>query len=254
MAIKAILDAIDEAPEALRDHYAERDGKFYLSVDPVGGYALEDVSGLKSALSKERGRAEKAEGSISKFKDLDPDSVRASLAKLAELEGIDPTKEADKIAQTKVDAAIKQLTGRHETALGERDSRIGFLQGAVSNMMVDAAATAALAEAKGSVDLLLPHVKSAARVNEVDGRFVVEVQDRDGNVLLDNKGSPITIKDYVAELRKSDTFARAFDGEGQSGSGSPPGGGGGAPPKGDVGGTRADRAKHFASKYNVPAT
>lgn len=252
MALKAILDSIDDAPEPLREHYAERDGKFYLAVDAVGGYALEDVSGLKSALGKERTTREKLESSIKKFGDLDPDTVHSSLAKLAELDGIDPTKEADKIVQTKVEAAIKQLTGKHEAALTEKTSRIGFLEGAVADLLINASATAALAEAKGSVDLLLPHVRNAAKVKEVDGKFVVEVTDKDGNVLLDNKGAPISIKDYVAELRKSDTYARAFDGEGQSGSGTPAGGGTGGQPKGDLGGSRADRAKHFASKLGVP--
>jgi hypothetical protein len=46
MAIKAILEKLDDAPEALREHYTEKDGKFILSAsNPVGGYALEDVTG-----------------------------------------------------------------------------------------------------------------------------------------------------------------------------------------------------------------
>ena len=40
MAIKAILDKLDDAPEALREHYTEKDGKFVLGVEPVGNYAI----------------------------------------------------------------------------------------------------------------------------------------------------------------------------------------------------------------------
>ena len=50
MGLKAILETLDEVPEALRAFYVERDGKFVLDADGV-----EDVTGLKSALEKERG-------------------------------------------------------------------------------------------------------------------------------------------------------------------------------------------------------
>ena len=49
MALKLTLDSLDGVDEAIKSLYVEQDGKFKLAVD-----GLEDTSGLKSALEKER--------------------------------------------------------------------------------------------------------------------------------------------------------------------------------------------------------
>lgn len=251
MAIKAILTAIDQAPEALREHYTERDGKFVLSVDPVDGFALEDVNGLKSALGAERTKREQLERDVIKFKDLDPEKAREALAKLAEFEGIDPTKEADKIANTKFEAAKAQLLEKHQADLGALNERNGHLTKTVESLLIDAAATAALAEAKGSVELLLPHVKSQVRVKELDGKFTVEVIDAAGNGrIADGKGTPMDIKGLVAEMRKSKTFAAGFEGSGHEGSGSQQPGAR-SYSKGDMGGTAEERKAAIRAKFNL---
>ena len=230
MALKAIIDSVEGLPDGVKEHYTERDdGKFVLSVDPVDGFALEDVTGLKTALGKERTSREKLERDVVKFKDLDPDKAREALAKLDELTQIDPAKEADKIANTKFEAAKAQLLEKHNGEISSRDERIGHLSKTVESLLIDAAATQALAEAKGSVELLLPHVRAHTRVKEEDGKFTVEVVDKDGNARIgDAKGGIMDIKGLVAEMRQSDTFGRAFEGSGQSGSGKQPGGAGGA--------------------------
>lgn len=230
MALKAIVDALDGVPEAARGFYKQAEGgKFVLDVEPVDGFALEDVNGLKTMLGKERSTRERLERDVVKFKDIDPDKAREALAKLEELTAIDPAKEADKIASTKFEAAKAQLLQKHEGEITTRDQRIGHLTKTVEGLLIDAAATAALAEAKGSVDLLLPHVRASTRVKEVDGgRFVVEVVDKEGNArIADAKGTLMGIKELVAEMRQSDTFGRAFEGSGHSGSGKQPGSGAG---------------------------
>jgi hypothetical protein len=244
MAIKAIIDKLDDAPEPLREHYAEQDGKFVLSVEPIGGFALEDVSGLKSALGKERTQRENLEKQVVAFKDIDPTKAREALARLEELGNLDPAKEADKIANTKFEAAKARLLERHGQELTQRDERIGKLTGAMDKLVRQAAATQAIAEAKGSVELLLPHVLASTRVKESeDGSFAVEVIDAAGNVRIANgKGDPMDLKALVAEMRGSETFARAFDGDGQSGSGKTADHGqGGRSLKGNMGGTREER-------------
>jgi hypothetical protein len=256
MAIRAIIDKLDDAPEAIREHYAEQDGKFVLSVEPVNGYSLEDVSGLKSALGKERTTRETLERQVVAFKDLDPDKAREALAKLEELGNLDPAKEADKIANTKFEAAKAQLLEKHAQEISQRDERNAKLSGAMDKLVRQAAATSAIAEAKGSVELLLPHVLAATRVKETeDGDFIVEVVDAKGNVRIgDAKGSPMDLKGLIAEMRGSDTYARAFDGDGQSGSGKTADqGGGSGMAKGDMGGDRAARQAAIAAKYKLPA-
>jgi len=256
MALKAILEKLEDAPEAVREHYTEQDGKFVLGVEAVGGYALEDVQGLKSALGSERTQRERLERDVVKFKDLDPDKARAALAELEELKKIDPTAEADKIANTKFESAKAQLLEKHTEEIGKRDQRIAQLSGAIDGLTRKQQATLAIAEAKGSVELLLPHVLANTRFKETDdGDFVVEVIDRAGNVrIADGKGTPMDLKGLVAEMRQSDTFSRAFDGDGQSGSGKEhdTGNGGGAT-KANFGGTREEREAAIAKKFKLKA-
>lgn len=255
MTLKAVLESVDDLSDDLKAHYKEEDGKFILDVESVGGYALEDVGGLKTALGKERTEREKLEKKVVKFKDIDPDKALEALAELEEIKKIDPEKDADRIANTKFEAAKAQLLKAHEGEIASRDERIGKLTGTVSSLMVDQVATAALAEAKGSVELLLPHVQRHTRVKEQDdGNFVVEVVDKDGNARIGNaKGEPMTIKDLVAEMKASEAFGRAFEASGQSGSGMQPGGGSGGGgrqhQKGDFGGDRKDRVEAIRSKF-----
>lgn len=228
MSLKAVVETIDVVPEAVRGFYQEKDGKFILQVEPVDGLALEDVTGLKTTLGKELTLRKKLEKDVTKFKDIDPDKAREALAKLEELGSLDPAKEADKIANTKFEAAKAQLLERHNGELQARDGKIGKLTKTVENLLIDQSATAALAAAKGSVDLLLPIVQRNTRVRENDdGSYVVEVIDKSGNARIANgKGDLMTIEDLVQELRQSEAFGRAFESSGQSGGGTPPAGSG----------------------------
>lgn len=223
MALKAVVETIDSVPEAVRNLYKETDGKFILDVESVEGYALEDISGLKSTLGKELTLRKRLEKDVLKFKDIDPDKAREALAKLEEIGNLDPTKEADRIANERLEVAKRQLLEKHTGEISARDSKIGSLTKTIEGLLIDQAATAALAEAKGSVELLLPHVQRHTRVREQDGRHIVEVVDKDGNARIGNaKGDPMTISDLVQEMRKSEAFGRAFEGLGQSGGGTPP--------------------------------
>jgi len=248
MALKAILDSLEGA-EALKDHYTEKDGKFYLNVEPVNGFALEDITGLKTALSKERGSRETLERAAAKWKDLDPDKARDALARLAEIADLDPKKEADKIALAKIEELKKQLLDKHSNELKTREDRAATLLRQIESLLIDSAATAALAESKGSVDLLLPHVRSQVRVKEQDGKFSVEVINSEGNTRVNNAANPMTIAELVAEMKASEKFGRAFEASGQSGGGAKGGGGGGAQQKGDLGGTKSERAAAIAARF-----
>jgi hypothetical protein len=228
MALKAIIESVEGLPEGVKEHYTAReDGKFALTVDPVDGFALEDISGLKTALGKERTTREKLEKDVIKYKDIDPDKAREALAKLAEFSEIDPKKEADKLAQAKVDAIKAQLLEAHANELKSRDTTLSGYRGQIEKLLIDQSATAALAEAKGSVDLLLPHIRNASRVVEKDGGFAVEIVGSDGSPKFNNKGEPMNIRELVAEMRQSDTFGRAFEASGNSGTGKVPSNGSG---------------------------
>ena len=251
--LKAVVEKIEDAPETVRSFYkAREDGKFVLAVEESDGYALENISGLKSALGKERSTREQLERDVVRFKDIDPDKAREALEKWAEFQAIDPAKEADKIANTKFEAARDQLVKSHEAALKPVTDRNAKLEAAVDGLTRKQTATLAIAEAKGAVELLLPHVLKHTKVKETDdGEFETEVVDAAGALRFNAKGEPMTVRELVAEMRGSEAFARAFDGDGQSGSGKQPDKLGGSN-KADVGGDKAARTAHFAKKFNLP--
>jgi hypothetical protein len=259
MALKAILEKLEDAPEAVRDQYRAgtkeegAEGKFVLSVEGVGGFALENVDGLKSALSKERTAVGSLTKTLEKFKDIDPDKAREALGKVDELSKIDPEKEADKIVSTRLDALKGQLVEKHNNELASRDQRINALTGTVDDLVRRQQATAAIAEAKGSIELLLPHVLAQSRSVEKDGKWSVEVIDKDGNARIgDSAGAPMSLSGLVAEMRKSETFSRAFDGDGHSGSGAQHDNGGGDNKSAPPGAGRSERGAHYAKKFNLP--
>lgn len=260
MALKAILDSIDSLPDAIKAEYRpgtadeKLEGKFVLAVDAVSGFALENVDGLKSALGSERQTRQQLEGKITAFGDLDPVKVKTDLEKYEALKAIDPKQEAGKLAEAQFESAKAQLIAQHQQELEPLKGETQKLRGEVSKLLVDAAAVTALSNAKGSTDLLLPHVQRHTRVAEKDGKFVVEVIDGSGVPRIgDSQGNPMTIDQLVSEMKKDSKFARAFDADEPEGSGNRPSNApNGGAQKGDVGGDKTDRSKHYAAKFNVP--
>src|SRR4051812_49315938 len=64
-ALQLSVDSIDGLDEALRSLYVEKDGKFQLDVD-----GIEDTSGLKTALQKERRTASELQKQTNAWKAL----------------------------------------------------------------------------------------------------------------------------------------------------------------------------------------
>lgn len=222
MALKAILtsDEWNALGDGLKSEYKQEGDSYLLDVTPVNGYELSDVTGLKSTMGKEIEKRKALEKQVVKFKDIDPDRAREALAKLEELETLDPSKDVDKIANSKFEAAKAQLIRKHGEELEAERGKSSKYRTKIEKLLVDQVATAEIAAAKGSVDLLLPHIQRMTRVVEDGDDFRVEVVDKDGTVRIgDSKGSPMGIKDLVSELRNSEVFGRAFEGEGTTGTG-----------------------------------
>lgn len=246
MALKAIIDTTDGLDDTLKGMYKPlegAEGKFVLDVEGADGFELEDVSGLKTSLSKERGTAQSLERELKKFgstydkntgkwtHSIDPVKAQQALAKYDEFMSLDPAKEADKIAETKIAAVKDQLVQQHSVELQSKEAKVNTLTKALDKVLREQTARAEIAGAKGEPLLLLPHVMSQTRtVEDDDGNFRVEVIDASGNVRIgDAKGNPMTIAQLVAEMRNSEVFGRAFEGDGTSGSGKRQTNGGGTP-------------------------
>lgn len=96
MALKLVLDTVDDLPEDVRKEYKEKDGKFHLDVD--GGIKTnEDVTRLSGALQKERKDHGETKNKLTPFLSLgDVVEVQAQLARIPELETLAEGKVDDK--------------------------------------------------------------------------------------------------------------------------------------------------------------
>jgi hypothetical protein len=218
MALKLTLDNLDGVDEAIKALYVEQDGKFKLAVD-----GLEDTSGLKSALEKERKARREAE-------------QRAKLALSdEELEEVEQLR--SEAAKAKgADEIVNQLKVRHARELEARTKEAQTYRAHLEKTVLESTASKLLAEHKGNVGLLMPHIQAALRVEEADGQFQVV------------PANATSLEEVVTGLKA--TFPAAFADSGHSGSGAVGGGGGGAgQTKGNLGGSKSERAAYFASKF-----
>ena len=233
MSLKAILDSLEGISDEIKKEYIEKNGKFHLDVTSVAGFALEDVNGLKTALSKERGSVESLNIKLKGFDGLDSNAARDAIRKVDEMKDWKPTQKVEE----QIKAAQRDLISKHDIVVAEKDKHTNSLTKQLEGTLVTAAATKAIADLKGSIPLLLPHIKSQTRMKQTEsGTFVAQVIDAEGNVRIgDAQGNPMTIPALVKELSENDDFASAFAGNGASGSGAKGGGSpGGSGPSGGV--------------------
>jgi len=218
MALLAVVDSLDGLSEDIAKEYKQRDdGKFVLDVTPAGSLELTDVSGLTRSLEKERGNAKIAAERLAAFGDLDPTKAREALEKVAEMADWDPSKEVAERMKVRESQLLEKHKSELDTIAKERDTLSTELQ---KNLVTNAAITA-LQKSGGSVALLLPIVERHTRMRKTeDGRFIAEVIDKDGNPRVgDGQGNPMTIPDFVEELKGQEEYAPAFKGTGSTGSG-----------------------------------
>lgn len=185
MALPAHVESLDTVPEELRPHYVPaEDGGFRLDAE-----GIEDVSGLKSALAKERA-ARKA--------------LRAELDARAAPggEGDDGPGGGD---------------GPGDMPAAGDSGAVERLRRQLERRLVEAEARAAIVAARGAPELLLPVLLPLLGVEEgEDGAFRVKVLSG-----VARGEAPESLEALVESLRRSDIYGRAFDGSGKSGSGAP---------------------------------
>lgn len=210
----------------LKDH-------MLLDVTPQKGFGLDNVEQLKKTVGTEKARADNLDKELAPFKALKvkPDEVATKLNRLGELEQIDPTKEADRLAEEKAKGIKEQLVTAHNDEKKGWTEREKMLLSVVDDAKRTQAATSAIIEAGGNPDVLLPHVLGQTKLVEKDGQFDVLVIDGSGNPRIgDASGGAMKLPQLVEEFKAKDAFAPLFEASGKSGGGAPPKGPGGKPP------------------------
>jgi hypothetical protein len=132
MAIKAVIDKLEDVAEPFRELYTERNGKFELT--GVEGMKTEaDVTRLTSALEKERNDHKGTKKKFEIFGDRKPEDILASLDRIPELEAAAAGKLDDNAINKIVETRIGSKTGPLERTIAQlrKDvaDRDGLIQG-----------------------------------------------------------------------------------------------------------------------------
>lgn len=180
------LEDLADVPAQFQSLYAADDAGFRLAPDLA---AKLDVSGLRSALEKERNAAQAATKELAGWRQLgpDPDVVQA-----------------------------------RQQAAADAEIRIAELETRNRENLITHKATEAALKSHGSPELLLPHLHGALTTVEEAGKTVLRVLAGDGSFRETADGIWMTADDLVEEFRSSAVYARAFDPQGRRGSGMDP--------------------------------
>lgn len=236
MALKAILDSVDGLSDDLKKEYTLVDtdgplkGKYQLAVESVEGFALENVTGLKNSLEATRGERDAAADKLKAYGDITPNQAKEGKTALNKLSTLDPEKDAEKIAETKIEAIKTQMKTEHDKEIGTLKGDNSKLKQQVEKILIDATAESAIVKAGGDPLLLMPAVKQSMKLKENDdGSFTVQVVSKEGNPRIkDSAGNPMGVDDLVGELKSHESYSKAFAPVGTGG----PGGGKNPPPAG----------------------
>ncbi len=226
MALKATIAKLEDVAEHFRAEYKPNaDGTFRLDTEGV-----EDVSGLKSAATKERESAEAAKLALkdfmAKFKDIDPDEARKMMRLMA------TNAEMKLIAEGKIDEVIERritalktdldakVTAAETAVTAERDANKGLKRKLVGSALREAALAAGVHNY--ALDDVLAHGEPQWSLNDklelVMMRNEVPVMAKDGK-------TPLQPKEWVESLKEQRPHYFPAPAGGAGGS---QGGGGGA--------------------------
>jgi hypothetical protein len=236
VALKAILDSLDEVPEAQHELYVERDGRFHLDVEGVVPQdRLREFRENNIKLMKER---EELNAKLEKFKDIDPEKYQDAIKKLQEL---DDKKMLD---EGKIEELLTMRTERLRT---DYDNQIKAFQKKVTDLEASSKTLAdelakeridgRLREAAGKVG-----IRSSALPDLINrGRQVWRLVEGNpvamhGEQMIYGKdpSKPIAMDEWIGSL--SDDAPHLFETSSGGGAQNQPGGGsrnGRIIPKGD---------------------
>lgn len=225
------VDSLDKVPEDCRSFYEEAEGgKFVLSQNASVQSAVKIISGQQKALTASRKEAANYKGKAVDLSSLSdygetPEAIAEGFnAKIAEIQ-----KEASKgkVDIEKVKASMEQA---HEKKLKPWQDKVSSLSSQLETLLVKNVASEAIAAAKGSSKLLMPHIERQVRcVEETDseGRVYhqVYVVDENGERRFSGTAGAefMTIAELVSEMKADKEYGRMFDSDATRGGGTPPG-------------------------------
>lgn len=219
MALPFSVDTLDSIPEALREEYTEKDGKYFLTVE--GLPEPEDNSGLKSALEKERKARAAHEKQVKAWEKIGktPEEIAEMLAAAEEMERKKAVEAGDH--QKILNQHKSQWEKREKELMDElqaaRTSELSILR---SERVLGALAKAGATDE--GAELLPDRLANRIKFETVDSKRVLRIMAADGETPMAGTGpdGTATIDDLVKEAASK--YPSLFKGSGAGGSGKQP--------------------------------
>ncbi|QEG07784.1 scaffold protein [Salmonella phage SE4] len=211
MALKTVVTDLNEIDEGFRG--------LYVKDDASGAYRLDVEPDEKTTKELEELRKEKQRMEQHTKKLLEEKKKEAERARLAEEERARRDRD--------VESLERSLREKHQADIENANSRTALLQAQLEGQMVDNLAMRLANELSDTPALIMPHIKSRLRAQEIDGRWKTTVVDVMGNP------TATTPDELVEHMRADKQFAPLVRGTKAGGGGA---NGGGANPGGNGGG------------------
>lgn len=215
----------------------------------------EDVTGLKTALQKERERARALEKKAKAF-----EGVGLSPEEIAELKASREKAEEERArAAGEWDKLREKLSEQHQSELQKLQDQLDAISMSEHEARIESGLKSALMEAgvtEEGASILPDILKSRAKIETVDGKRVVKVFDTDGTPMLGKNGRDASLADLVASV--TEKYPSLFKAQTKPGSGTPPGGNGAGRTSSNsvkasdlAGMTPKEKAAYFKANPNV---
>lgn len=203
MSLELVVESLDNIAEALKGEYTKgEDGKFRLNVN-----GIEDVSGLKSALQKERDNVKELKAKYAAYEGIDPEKAQEALQKLRDLEEkkLIEAGELEKVLENRTkmmrqdhQAQVEQLTKRAETA----ETTIVDLQKQLATAVIERGIADAVGEVgqprKGA---LIDIIQRGRQTWKLDDKGKPVAVNEDGTAIYGKDGKePISMKEWAQNL------------------------------------------------------
>lgn len=203
MALEMVVDSLDSVPEGLRSEYKKgEDGKYHLDVNGV-----EDVSGLKSALQKEREQVKELKAKAAAYEGIDPTKAAEALEKLRQIEEKEliAKGEVEKVVENRTklmqqDHAeqVKKLTERAEQAEAQAAKATEQLATVVIERDVSEAVNEVGRPRKNALIDILQRARQTWKLDE-SGKPIAT--NPDGTTIYGKDGKePISMKEWAEKL------------------------------------------------------
>lgn len=203
MALEMVVESLDSVAEAFRGEYTKgEDGKFHLSVN--GG---EDVSGLKSALQKERETVKELKAKAAAYEGIDPAKASEALEKLRQIEEKELIAKGEmekvienrtKLMQQDHAEQVRKLTERAEAAETDNAKTKETLAAVIIERDVSEAINSVGQPRKNALVDILHRARQTWKLDD-DGKPIAT--NPDGSTIYGKDGKePISMKEWAEKL------------------------------------------------------